>query len=38
MAFTAGTDSLPPEEAWLLYIANLLWTVYLRHLLRHGQP
>ena len=26
MAFTAETGSLPPE-AWLLYIANLLWTV-----------
>ncbi len=26
MAFTAETGSLPPE-AWLLFIANLLWTV-----------
>ncbi len=26
MAFTAQTGSLPPE-AWLLFIANLLWTV-----------
>ena len=26
MAFTAQTDSLP-AAAWLLYIANLLWTV-----------
>ena len=26
MAFTAETGNLPPE-AWLLYIANLLWTV-----------
>jgi len=26
MAFTAETGQLPPE-AWLLYIANLLWTV-----------
>jgi 4-hydroxybenzoate polyprenyltransferase len=26
MAFTAETGRLPPE-AWLLYIANLLWTV-----------
>jgi len=26
MAFTAETGSVPPE-AWLLYIANLLWTV-----------
>ncbi|MBD9413641.1 4-hydroxybenzoate octaprenyltransferase [Pseudomonas sp. PDM16] len=27
MAFTAVTGELPPPEAWLLYIANLLWTV-----------
>ncbi|KFX71037.1 4-hydroxybenzoate polyprenyltransferase [Pseudomonas taeanensis MS-3] len=26
MAFTAETGSVPPE-AWLLYLANLLWTV-----------
>ncbi len=26
MAFTAQTDALPPE-AWLLYVANCLWTV-----------
>ncbi|WP_252273711.1 4-hydroxybenzoate octaprenyltransferase [Pseudomonas subflava] len=27
MAFSAVTGELPPPEAWLLYIANLLWTV-----------
>jgi 4-hydroxybenzoate polyprenyltransferase len=27
MAFSAVTGQLPPPEAWLLYIANLLWTV-----------
>jgi 4-hydroxybenzoate polyprenyltransferase len=27
MAFSAVTGELPPAEAWLLYIANLLWTV-----------
>ena len=27
MAFTAATGELPPPEAWLLYLANLLWTV-----------
>ncbi len=27
MAFTAVSGHLPPLEAWLLYIANLLWTV-----------
>ena len=26
MAFSAVTGELPPPEAWLLYIANLLWT------------
>jgi 4-hydroxybenzoate polyprenyltransferase len=27
MAFTAQTGVLPPPEAWLLYVANCLWTV-----------
>lgn len=27
MAFTAQTSELPPPEAWLLYVANCLWTV-----------
>ncbi|WP_394560205.1 4-hydroxybenzoate octaprenyltransferase [Aquipseudomonas alcaligenes] len=27
MAFSAVAGELPPPEAWLLYIANLLWTV-----------
>ena len=27
MAFTAQTGVLPPPEAWLLYVANTLWTV-----------
>ncbi|WP_437880041.1 4-hydroxybenzoate octaprenyltransferase [Pseudomonas sp. LRF_L74] len=27
MAFTAVTGELPPAQAWLLYLANLLWTV-----------
>lgn len=27
MAFSAVSGHLPPPEAWLLYIANLLWTV-----------
>lgn len=27
MAFSAVTGKLPPPEAWLLYMANLLWTV-----------
>ena len=27
MAFSAVSGELPPPEAWLLYIANLLWTV-----------
>ncbi|WP_454256561.1 4-hydroxybenzoate octaprenyltransferase [Pseudomonas sp. Marseille-Q8238] len=27
MAFTAITGELPPPAAWLLYLANLLWTV-----------
>ncbi len=26
MAFTAVTNALPPLSAWLLFIANLLWT------------
>ncbi|PIE01355.1 MAG: 4-hydroxybenzoate octaprenyltransferase [Thiothrix nivea] len=26
MAFTAVTNTLPPLSAWLLFIANLLWT------------
>ncbi len=27
MAFSAVTGELPPTHAWLLYLANLLWTV-----------
>lgn len=27
MAFTAQTNELPPSSAWLLYVANCLWTV-----------
>ena len=27
MAFTAQTNALPPSAAWLLYVANCLWTV-----------
>ncbi|KXU38396.1 4-hydroxybenzoate octaprenyltransferase [Ventosimonas gracilis] len=27
MAFTAETGQMPPPEAWLLFLANLLWTV-----------
>jgi len=27
MAFTAETGQMPPPEAWLLFIANILWTV-----------
>jgi 4-hydroxybenzoate polyprenyltransferase len=27
MAFTAQTGQLPPATAWLLYVANCLWTV-----------
>ncbi|QKE65285.1 4-hydroxybenzoate octaprenyltransferase [Aquipseudomonas campi] len=27
MAFSAVTGELPPAHAWLLYLANLLWTV-----------
>jgi 4-hydroxybenzoate polyprenyltransferase len=27
MAFTAQTGELPPPTAWLLYVANCLWTV-----------
>jgi len=27
MAFTAETGQMPPAEAWLLFLANLLWTV-----------
>ncbi|MBC9248795.1 4-hydroxybenzoate polyprenyltransferase [Pseudomonas alcaligenes] len=27
MAFSAVTGELPPPAAWLLYLANLLWTV-----------
>ncbi len=27
MAFTAQTGELPPPNAWLLYVANCLWTV-----------
>jgi len=27
MAFTAESGQMPPPEAWLLFIANLLWTV-----------
>jgi len=27
MAFTAETGQMPPPEAWLLFLANILWTV-----------
>ena len=27
MAYTAQTDALPPLEGWLLYVANICWSV-----------
>ncbi len=37
MAFAAIRGEVPPE-AWLLYIANILWSTAVRHRVRDGRP